>query len=350
MFIQKKDANLPLNLYTFEKKNLNRFLESLMKNAPGKKAPEVYIPIKRDITRFERADKTKLQPLSFEENAFFPIKEHFFAKQENIFNFKDNKIKPTIPAAQPKVFFGLRRCDLAAITHQDKAFLEGIAKDPYYEARRKETTLIGYHCPKAPSQYCFCGSLNLEVKFDLMFYETENQDGNRDVFAVEIGSEKGLQIIKKHANLFQPTSTSADKIDTFIPGSDRLTTLDINPLYDNPDWKKGVDLCLSCGACTTLCPTCYCFEFKDNVKASNPKEGQRVREWSSCQLPDFTRVAGGHIFREKREARFKHRIYHQLEYFKEKMNTTLCTGCGRCIEGCPTRIDFVDIINKMKKK
>ena len=65
-------------------------------------------------------------------------------------------------------------------------------------------------------------------------------------------------------------------------------------------------------------------------------------------LPEFTRVAGDHVFRKDREGRFKHRIYHQLDYYKDKYGEFLCTGCGRCIEGCPTRIDFVPIINEMK--
>ena len=178
-----------------------------------------------------------------------------------------------------------------------------------------------------------------------MFYESDDPQK----FRVEVGSEEGAEIISKHREKFKETAGKADDIDKKIPNSDRLHILNLKPLYDNPDWKKGVDMCLSCGACTSICPTCYCFEFKDEVKMANPKEGERVREWSSCQLPEFTKVAGGHTFREKRDERFKHRIYHQLDYFKDRMGVTLCTGCGRCIEGCPTRIDFVDIINKMKK-
>jgi L-lactate utilization protein LutB len=36
-----------------------------------------------------------------------------------------------------------------------------------------------------------------------------------------------------------------------------------------------------------------------------------------------------------------------LEYFRERYNVTLCTGCGRCISFCPTRINWVDMINRM---
>ena len=352
----KNDKKAPAMLYFFPKAKLFEFLLSFTQGKS--KNTEVYLPLKRtdNVTRFERITPTNAKEsekhFSLEQNSLFPIKEHFFAKHEIIFDFDAKKIVPQKPKVTPKVFFGLRRCDLAAITHQDKAFFEGGHIDPYYATRREQTLVFGYHCPTAPSQYCFCGSLNLEVRFDLMFFETgiekKTQDKN-GFFLVEAGSEKGAALIKKFPSWFKQTGIATAGINIKIPNSDRLHTLNLKPLYDHPDWKKGVDMCLSCGACTTLCPTCYCFEFKDKVKMANPKEGSRVREWSSCQVPEFTKVAGGHVFRQKREERFKHRIYHQLDYFKEKMGVDLCVGCGRCIEGCPTRIDFVDIINKMKK-
>ena len=89
-------------------------------------------------------------------------------------------------------------------------------------------------------------------------------------------------------------------------------------------------------------------KFKIIEYNSDLQKGERYREWSSCQLDSFTRVAGDHVFRNKREDRFKHRIYHQLVYFKERYGLNMCVGCGRCIKLCPTTIDFVDIINKMK--
>ena len=144
------------------------------------------------------------------------------------------------------------------------------------------------------------------------------------------------------------TNAAITQKEKIIPRADRLDKKDISHLYDHPDWKKGVDICLSCSACTALCPTCYCFEIHDNVGTKNPKEGERKRSWSSCQVQEFTKVAGEHVFRKEREERFKHRIYHQLDYFKQKNGINLCVGCGRCIEACPTRIDFVEIINEMK--
>ncbi len=304
---------------------------------------ELIAPLKKDLVRFEKiTDDNSIKDIYLDKNSYFSIKEYFFKKQEILFQFDGDKVTvPRFKTAQ-KVFFGLRRCDLNAIHHQDIVFIEQ-ANDPYYAAARKGSYLLGYHCDEAPSEYCFCGSLELIDFFDLMFYE------RKDHFLVEIGSEKGKLLIERYKEYFTATNEKITQQDKIIKNADRLEKIDISKLYDNPDWKKGVDLCLSCTACTSLCPTCYCFEIHDGPSIKGPKKAERKRSWSSCQLPEFTRVAHDHVFRKEREQRFKHRIYHQLDYFKQRNGVNLCVGCGRCIEGCPTRIDFVKIINEMKE-
>ena len=298
---------------------------------------ELIAPVKKDVSRFEPIKDIK--DIYLEKNSYFPAKEYFFKKEEVLFQFDGKGFFQPHLQHKSRVFFGMRRCDLNAIHHQDIAF-KGV-NDPYYFEARKNTFLLGYHCNEAPSEYCFCGSLDLIDFFDLMFFDKGKH------FLVEVGSEKGDYLIKKYSKYFTKTSKKISEKEKIIPGADRLENKDLSKLYDNPGWKKGVDICLSCSVCTSLCPTCYCFEIHDEVKSSDLSTGERKRKWSSCQLPEFTKVAGDHVFRKEREERFKHRIYHQLDYFKEKNGINLCVGCGRCIEGCPTRIDFVQIINEM---
>ena len=315
-----------------EKEDFARFINELAKHN------EVIAPVLKDVVRF--LPITSANDIHLAKNAFFPAKEYFFKKEQTLFIFDGKGFKTPELISQPRVFFGLRRCDLNAIKHQDMVFM-GQVQDPYYAIQREQSVLIGYHCNEAPSPYCFCGSLELAEFHDLMFWDKKNH------FLVEVGSEKGRKMIEKYSSLFTGSKSIITEKDRVIPGADRLEKKDISKLYDHPDWKKGVDICLSCTACTALCPTCYCFSIHDEPKTSDLEEGERKRLWSSCQVPQFTRVAGDHVFRKQREERFKHRIYHQLEYFKEKNGVNLCVGCGRCIEACPTRIDFVDIINKM---
>lgn len=324
-----------MQVYILEKHLLNSFLASIQKKF------ELIAPVKTDVSRFTRIETQKdIEKIYLEKNSYFPAKEFFFRKHETVFEFDGNNISVPRQQKTKRAFFGLRKCDLNAIKHQDMVYMSDV-KDPYYTGAREGSVLLGYHCNVAPSIYCFCSSMKLEDFFDLMFYNRGAQ------FLVEVGSKKGESIISENKKFFKPTIMVITPEEKKILKTDRLEKKDISGLYDNPKWKEGVDDCLSCTACTALCPTCYCFELHDEVSSKDPKKGKRVREWSSCQLKGFSEVAGGHVFRKERDQRFKHRIYHQLEYFKEKHKIPLCVGCGRCIEGCPTRIDFVDIINRM---
>lgn len=300
---------------------------------------ELIAPVKSDLVRFEVV-KDESQRLCLDEQAFFPAKEFFFPQSEELFTFEDGKFKSTLPPQRKRVFFGLRLCDLNAVARQDKA-LASDPTDPYYANRRSGALLLGLHCAKAMNEYCFCGSMGLHEGGDAMFYPRGNG------FLVETLTPQGEAFVKTHRE-FKPTHASLSPKEKGAPqGTDRLHKKDLRLRFDRKEWQSGVDACLSCGACTALCPTCYCFEVRDERSLANPEKGKRVRAWSSCQLEDFTRISGGYVFRSSRSDRFKHRIYHQLEYFREKNGVDLCVGCGRCITGCPTRIDFVKIINSM---
>lgn len=299
---------------------------------------EVFAPIKRDIIRFESLKEDS--KIDFSENSYFPIKEHFFRKEEIIFQFDGTRLIPVKLNSKKKLFFGVRRCDLNGIRHQDMVFIEQ-HQDPYYKFLRDRSLLIGYHCNKAPSKYCFCESLDLNDFYDIMFFD------RGDYFLVDVKTQKGRDFLKRYKKYFEITKYKINDKDRYIR-TRKLNKKDISHLYDHKGWKIGIDLCLSCGACTEMCPTCYCHEIHDKVNIHDSKKGERLRSWSSCQLKEFTSVAEGHTFRDSKEARFKHRIYHQIQYFREKNGVTLCTGCGRCISGCPTGIDWVKIINAMK--
>jgi sulfhydrogenase subunit beta (sulfur reductase) len=318
--------------FRLDKKDFGQFIKQIAKSY------EVIAPVKTDVVRFQKVKAAADIDLS--KNSFFPVKEYFFPQEEVIYTFTKKGFTVPKLAHPQRVFFGLRKCDLNAIRHQDLVYLED-AQDPYYTNRREHSVIIGYHCEEPPMPYCFCGSLKLVEFHDLMFYD------RKDHFLVDIGSERGRSFIQE-CTLFKETTILITESEKAIKGADRLKKLDLNQIYNHADWKKGVDKCLSCTACTALCPTCYCFEIHDDVQTKDATKGERKRTWSSCQLPEFTRIAGNYVFRKDREQRFKHRIYHQLDYFKEKYGVTMCVGCGRCIEACPTRIDFVDIINNMK--
>ena len=53
---------------------------------------------------------------------YFPAKYFFFDKKEVLFEFKNSKLSTPKIDLRPRVFFGLRRCDLNSIKNQDIVF------------------------------------------------------------------------------------------------------------------------------------------------------------------------------------------------------------------------------------
>ncbi len=115
-------------------------------------------------------------------------------------------------------------------------------------------------------------------------------------------------------------------------------------LYNAPFWQKLADSCINCGACTFLCPTCYCFDIQDETLNG---KGRRIRYWDSCMFPLFTQHASGHNPRGQKVQRVRNRFMHKLKYFPERFGPLLCVGCGRCIRECPVNIDIREVMRDL---
>ncbi|MBU1198471.1 MAG: 4Fe-4S dicluster domain-containing protein [Nanoarchaeota archaeon] len=312
-----------------EKKRLKEFLSSVSKGA------ELIAPVKSDTLRFEIIKD--FDDICLEGRPLFPVKKFFSPARHDIFKLnladKNKAFEEVKNKIKPRVIFGGRLCDFNGLLRLDKLFLAKEFQDEYYKEAREKTLLIGINCVPAPSKYCFCESMNLDKYYDLFFHDLG------DKYYIEAGSPKGESLILK-----------LEDYDFSIPAikcKKHLEKKDLSGFYDSPAWKDGSKKCLNCGKCTAHCTTCLCFDVIDEVDA-DLKKGKRFKEWDSCQFTNFTQVAGGFVFRKDYVAKFKHRIYHKLQYFRERFGMDMCTGCGRCIESCPRLIDFTETVNKLK--
>ncbi len=317
--------------YFIKKRDLFKLLDKL------KKSYEVIAPVKRDIHRYEPIKSADEIDLNF-INTTYPLKKWFLPAKGELFNFSGSKISAKT-SSKKRILFAVRPCDVNALLRMDKLFLDEYV-DSYYKSRRQNTILIALNC-SIPGDNCFCTSLGthkLDKGFDLLLTETKAG------YIVQLGSEKGRKLID--TKLFTKT-TKIPEIK--LKCNKKLTKSDVLKLkvsFYHSIWKDEAENCLSCGACTMTCPTCGCFRIVDSP-CITINCGSRNREWTSCQLKNFTVVAGGHSFREDRAARLKNRIYHQLEYFKDKFGINMCVGCGRCITNCPTKIDMTQILKSL---
>ena len=113
-------------------------------------------------------------------------------------------------------------------------------------------------------------------------------------------------------------------------------------------WKKYAADCVSCGACSAICPTCSCFLLIDRPGF------EKIRQLDTCQYPGFERVAGGEDSLGQLGDRFQNRYLCKYVYKPVKYELKACTGCGRCIETCIGRISknelFMELSNQSHGK
>ncbi len=275
-----------------------------------------------------------------------PPKKFFFQQRETIISYDKNGVQEVKAKVAPQVIFGLHPCDLAGLGIMDKIYAAD-PPDPHYLTRRKATLLVGLSC--MPDKHCFCKAMG-----------TDSPTSDYDLFLTDIGDDYFLQIhtaagqslVESQSELFEAASeinkqgfkdfwTTRDQAFSSNFESENLPAI-MDLEWDNKIWDDLGNRCLSCGNCTPVCPTCYCFDMVD-VASLHAQEGERVREWDSCQFVGFAKVAGGTNFRPGPVDRLKFWYRHKLHGFEDPHGLPTCVGCGRCTESCPAGID--DIVN-----
>lgn len=279
-------------------------------------------------------------------------KKAFMPTQDPLLDFTREPQQEARPhlVNEPFVLFGVHPCDLTAVNQLDWAMGQrhGIT-DPNYLARRNAATIIALDC--LPDEYCFCSSVGSgRTKEGADLFLTPIKAG----FYVEVLTEKGAKILAG-ASLQQATPQEEAEAKGFADEKEAKTTTKIKadmtelpailePLYDSDLFEQTALRCYSCGTCTNVCPTCFCFDVDDQIDLSLT-EGTRSRKYDSCQFQDFAIVAGGHNFRGERKDRVRHRWFRKFVYLLQEHGVPFCVGCGRCSHACTAGISLVDVLN-----
>jgi ferredoxin len=260
---------------------------------------------------------------------------------------------PSEPAVVPQVLFGIHACDVNAINRLDAVFIKDGFTDPYYQARRNATKVVGISC--VPAQSCLCGlwgTGEVYSGYDLFLHDIG------DSYLVSVLTVTGAETLEGATEARPATAEEilafeirAEKHRAIIKGPVETSHLPLlmELLHDDATWDDLGQRCLSCTACSVVCPTCYCFDIND---ASRPRGGEGVRErvWDSCNSPAFAKTAGGHDFRGAARSRVRHRFYHKLFSHLAKHGAQLCVGCGRCVRECKAHINPRTVIEGLYRE
>jgi len=289
-------------------------------------------------------------------STILPPKKFFTApKNEAIleFNVKSGALK--VPKNEPDkeiILLGVHACDMQGLLRLDMCWREGNPDNTYLQKRAK-STMIGVTCN--PDEYCFCTKVesnDYREGFDI-FLSDLGQSWLAEAFTAK--GEKLLALAKTgEASMLDEElaykaklKCATDKGAEFMPKVVELPLLCMNG-EDLAMWKEDFGRrCLACGTCTNVCPTCYCFDVKDDLDL-NLETGKRTRSWDSCQLEVFTEVAGGEKFMRDQATRQKHRFYRKFRYLTTKFGGyAFCVGCGRCGRQCTAEISIPETANKL---
>jgi sulfhydrogenase subunit beta (sulfur reductase) len=257
-----------------------------------------------------------------------------------------NVLNEAPPNGARYAFLGVRPCDLAAISRQDRVLLGDQYVDNHYQERRAGAFLIAVNCTE-PASTCFCTSMGTgpaaKSGFDLLL--TEIIEAERHIFLVEAGSDEGEQVLAEleHSDAVTAAGRKAQKLTAAAAAAitRKVDTAGIRDLlyenFEHPEWERVAARCMACANCTMVCPTCFCVTVEDtsDVKV---QRAERWRKWDSCFTQSFSYIHGGAV-RLSVKSRYRQWLTHKFAAWIDQFGSSGCVGCGRCITWCPVGID-----------
>ncbi|MGF1468994.1 MAG: 4Fe-4S dicluster domain-containing protein [Sandaracinaceae bacterium] len=261
------------------------------------------------------------------------------------------------PATDDLALLGVRACDLSALAIQERVFSHGPYRDPKVSARRERALVVAVNCTR-PGDLCFCASTGSGPRV-----RPREDAGQADVvlterdggFLVEAHTEDGRAMVDA-----LPTAPATAEDEAWVEAAmDEARgamgrTVDLDGLpeilfgrLDHPRWADVAERCLSCGNCTSVCPTCFCTTTEHRLPVDGT-EPRRERLWDSCFTEGHAYIHGAAL-RTDVEDRYRQWLTHKVGSWVTQFGTSGCVGCGRCIAWCPVGIDLTEEIAALRE-
>jgi len=291
-----------------------------------------------DMIRYDIIEKA--EDIVFDEKSDMPAKEVLGPITQTLFYFTEDEYRES-KVSSKKILIFMRPCDINAMEHQNKIYLQnGGFKDLYYARLQEKVKIVMMECNKGWDT-CFCVSMGSN-KSDEYSVAVRNEDG---YWLVDVKDDEFACFKTEEAD-FNVEFVEENELSVELPEIKNKAVL--TKLKSHPMWNEFNSRCISCGACTIACATCTCFTTTDIAYNENPNVGERKRTSASCQIEGFTDMAGGHTFRPTAGDRMRYKVLHKFHDYKARFKDYhMCVGCGRCIDRCPEFISIVATVEKM---
>lgn len=320
---------------------LSKLFESSLVYSPVKKEQGVFV---EQVNKFSEIDWSGELPRNNFNFVLLP-------KKEVLASIKNNKVKENFDFEKnaKNIVLGVNILDLQALTLLELVF----EKDIYFQKRRQNTYVIGFS-NGLPDDFRKYKAFHADyednflehVLFDVFIERKKN--GKVFFFA---GSEKGQLLLENN----KIRDYENIEFTGIIPEQGMNAKINVNKQnvassIDNVMWDELAEICLSCGKCSMACPTCFCFDQRDEAKLDSV---DKVREKTSCFYPEFSETAGGRKDLDTVKKRLYFWYYHKFVRIPEELNYYGCVSCMRCTKVCPVGINIaknLQILNKNNQK